>query len=232
MGEAAAAGLAQLAARRLAREPVHRILGRRAFWTLDLAITPAVLDPRPDTETLVEAALALAGPRRPARILDLGTGSGALLCALLVEWPEAIGIGVDRSIEACRVARRNAEVCGLGARALIVAGDWGAGLAGPFDVVVSNPPYIPSDAIRGLDPEVRDHDPALALDGGADGLDAYRAIVPLAARLLGPGGLLAVEVGWTQAADVAELLVRAGLDDVGRRRDLGGRERVVSGRAA
>lgn len=217
-------------ARRLAREPVHRILGRRAFWTLDLAISPAVLDPRPDSETLVEAALALA-PRPCARVLDLGTGSGALLCALLTEWPEASGLGVDRSVEACRVARRNVEACGCGARALVVAGDWGAALAGPFDVVVSNPPYIRSDDIAGLDPEVRDHDPALALDGGADGLAAYRAIAPLAARLLAPGGLLAVEVGWTQGEDVAGLLAQAGFGEVGRRRDLGGHDRVVTGRS-
>lgn len=230
LSERAAADLTRLAARRLAREPVHRILGRRAFWTFDLTVTPAVLDPRPDTETLVETALALAAPRHPARVLDLGTGSGALLCALLGEWPDAVGIGVDRSVEACRVARCNVEACGFGARALIVAGDWGAGLAGPFDVVVSNPPYVASDAIPGLDPEVRDHDPALALDGGPDGLDAYRVIAPLAARLLVPGGLLALEVGWTQAAEVAALLTRAGFADVARRRDLGGHERVVSGR--
>lgn len=230
LGEAAAAGLARLAARRLDREPVHRILGRRAFWTFDLTVTPAVLDPRPDTETLVEAALDLAAPG-PVRILDLGTGSGAVLCALLREWPRAIGIGVDRSVEACRVARSNVEACGLGARALVVAGDWGSGLAGPFDVIVSNPPYIRSDAIPGLDPEVRDYDPALALDGGPDGLAAYRAIAPVAARLLGLGGLLALEVGWTQAADVADLLVQVGFEDVRRRRDLGGHERVVSGRS-
>lgn len=225
----AAERLARFAARRLAREPVHRILGQRAFWTLDLAISPAVLDPRPDTETLVEAALALA-PRPPARVLDLGTGSGALLCALLAEWPDAIGVGVDRSVEACRVARHNVEACGLGARALVMVGEWAEGLAGPFDVVVSNPPYIRSGAIALLDPEVRDHDPHLALDGGADGLCAYRAIIPLAAQLLSPGGLLAVEIGWTQGADVTGFLTQAGFHDVGRRRDLGGRERVVAGR--
>lgn len=232
LGEAAAAALARLAARRLAREPVHRILGRRAFWTLDLTVTPAVLDPRPDTETLVEAALDLAAALRPRRILDLGTGSGAVLCALLTEWPDAVGIGVDRSVDACRVALGNAAACGLGGRALIAAGDWGAGLAGSFDVIVSNPPYIRSDAILGLAPEVRDHDPVLALDGGPDGLAAYRAIAPVAACLLAPGGLLAVEVGWTQAADVAALLMQVGFADVGRRRDLGGHERVVSGRRA
>lgn len=227
--EDAAERLAHFVARRLAREPVHRILGRRAFWTLDLAISPAVLDPRPDSETLIEAVLALA-PRPGARVLDLGIGSGALLCALLTEWPDAVGVGVDRSVEACRVARRNVEACGLGARTLVVAGDWGAALAGPFDVVVSNPPYIRSDAILGLDPEVRDHDPRLALDGGADGLEAYRAIVPLAARLLAPGGLLAVEVGWSQGEDVARLLAQAGFAEVARRRDLGGHHRVVTGR--
>lgn len=229
LSDRAAERLAQFAARRLAREPVHRILGQRAFWTLDLTISPAVLDPRPDTETLVEAALALA-PRPPARVLDLGTGSGALLCALLAEWPDAIGVGVDRSVEACRVARHNVEACGFSSRALVIAGDWGEGLAGPFDVVVSNPPYIESAAIPSLDPEVRDHDPRIALDGGVDGLSAYQVIVPLAARLLSPDGLLAVEVGWSQGADVAALLARAGFRDVGGRRDLGGHDRVVTGR--
>ncbi len=232
LGDAGAARLTATLARRLAREPVFRILGRRAFWTLDLLVTPDVLDPRPDTETVVTAALDAfrARAREPLRVLDLGTGTGAILLALLGEWPRATGIGLDRSAPACAVARRNADLHGLGARAAVVEGDFAAPPDGPFDLVASNPPYVESAAIATLDPEVRDHDPRAALDGGPDGLGAYRAIAPTLPRLLGPGGVAVFEVGAGQAAAVATLLRRAGLADVAARRDLGGHERVILGR--
>ena len=230
LGEAASE-LQIYAARRLAREPVFRILGRREFWGLDLAIGPAVLDPRPDTETVVLAALAAIGASRASRrILDLGTGSGALLCALLSELPDALGLGIDHSPEACAVALINLDRCGLATRGAVREGDWGAGLAERFDLVVSNPPYIERSLIPDLDPEVRDHDPLLALDGGRDGFDAYRAIVPSLPGLLAPGGVAVLEVGAGQAASVAAMVRAAGLADVASRRDLGGHERAVIGR--
>lgn len=178
--------------RRLAGEPVSRILGRREFWGLDFAVTPAVLDPRADSETLVAAALDLLRGVEAPRILDLGTGSGCLLLALLAERPDALGVGVDISAAALDVARANAVALGLAARAGFVAADWTAGVDGVFDLVVSNPPYIVSAGIAALDAGVRDHDPRLALDGGADGLDAYRALARalppvLAARACGCG---------------------------------------------
>ena len=181
--------IAALLARRLACEPVSRILGRKEFWGLDLEVTPAVLVPRPETETVVEAALApIADRRRALNLLDLGIGSGALLFALLSELPNAVGVGTDRELGALKVARSNAENLGLASRVHFVACDFGAALGGGFDLVVSNPPYIATKDIASLDADVRDHDPRLALDGGADGLDAYRAIGRDAARLLAPGG--------------------------------------------
>ncbi len=231
LGPDAAETLSRTLARRLVREPVFRILGRRAFWTLDLHVTPAVLDPRPDTETVVAAALEALAPRRtdPLRVLDLGTGSGAILLALLSDLPHATGLGLDRSPEACAVARRNAEACGLSERAAIVGGDFATPPEGPFDLVVSNPPYIESSAIAGLAPEVRDHDPHAALDGGPDGLAAYRVIVPTLPGLLGPGGIAVLEVGAGQAGAIAVLLRDAGLIGVETRPDLGGHERAVLG---
>ena len=228
--DAGAAVRAQaFAARRLAREPVSRILGRRGFWTISLALSPDVLDPRPDSETLIEAALEHVAARRDEalRVLDLGTGSGALLCALLDALPHAQGVGLDLSPQACAVARGNLERLGLAPRAAIVEGAWSAAPAGPFDLVVANPPYIESAAIAALEPEVRAHDPRLALDGGVDGLDAYRAIAPLLPRRLAHGGLAALEVGAGQAQDVAALLEGAGLASRAPRRDLGGVERAV-----
>lgn len=191
-----------------------------------------MLDPRPDTETVVVTALAgLAGRRaEPLRLLDLGTGSGAILCALLVEWPAATGLGVDRSWEACRIARANAAACGVGSRALLVCADWTAAARGPFDAIVSNPPYIETGALAGLDPEVRDHDPRLALDGGPDGLSAYRALAPALPHLLAPGGLAVLEIGWSQASAVTALLAGQGLSALATHRDGGGRDRVVAGR--
>ena len=227
---AAAARFDTYVARRLAREPVSRILGRREFWSLDLEVTSAVLDPRPDTETLVSAALAYLGLRRgdPLRILDLGTGSGAILCATLRDCPMALGWGVDRSPEACRVARDNLARCGFAARGLVLCADWVAALgAARFDLVLSNPPYVETAAIERLDPEVRLHDPHAALDGGSDGLDAYRLLAVQAPALLAPGGALFLEVGAGQAGAVAALLEDAGLHPLGSARDLAGIERVV-----
>lgn len=222
-----------LAQRRERGEPLSRIMGRREFWSLELTVSPDVLDPRPETETLVEAALARMAERRAEalRVLDLGVGSGALLCALLTELPAAQGVGVDRSPAAAGVARANLEALGLAQRAQIRVGDWATGLDGPFDLIVSNPPYIRSGDIAALAPEVRDHDPHLALDGGADGLEAYRGLAPQIARLLAPKGWFLLEVGAGQAEDVAAIAVQAGLVDVETFADLSGIPRVVAGRA-
>jgi len=229
LAPAEAARLAALADRRLAREPVARIRGRKEFWGLDLAVTPDVLVPRPDTETVVEAALALLPDRaRPLRIADLGTGSGALLLALLHERPAARGAGTDLSTAALTVARDNAAALGLAGRAGFVACHHGAALAGNFDLVVANPPYIPTADLAGLAPEVRDHDPALALDGGPDGLDAYRAIAADAGRLLRPGGALVVELGIGQADAVTALLAKQGLTVAAPRPDLAGIPRALA----
>jgi len=230
LGEAAAP-LAAAAARRIAGEPLSRILGRREFWSLEFAISPDVLDPRPDTETIVEAALAVFASRRaePLRVLDLGVGSGALLCALLSELSAARGLGVDLSEGAAAAARANVEALGFSDRAEVRVGDWAAGLAGPFDLVVANPPYVRSGDIAFLERETRVHDPRLALDGGADGLDAYRALAPEIARLLAPTGRFFLEVGAGQAQAVTRLAAAAGLVDLATHRDLAGIERVVSG---
>jgi len=209
------ARLAALAERRLKGEPVARIRGSKEFWSLELAVTPDVLVPRPETETVVEAALAAAETRTGSgalRIADLGTGSGALLIALLYELPNATGIGTDRSLAALGVARANATRHGLPTRAQFAACDYGAALAGGFDLVVSNPPYIASGDIEALAREVRDHDPRLALDGGPDGLDAYRALAADARRLLRPGGTMISELGQGQAEAVSQIMRAGGLD--------------------
>lgn len=213
--------------RRAAREPVSRILGHREFWSLDFALGPATLDPRPDSETLVEAALAAVPAGRPLRVLDLGTGTGCLLLAVLHDRPSAFGIGVDRSEPAARTARDNARALGLADRAAFTVGDWATALAGRFDLVLSNPPYIPESDIAALEPEVREHDPRLALSGGADGLDAYRALAAALPDLLAPGGTAVVELGIGQAADVAALFRAAGLDIAGTPHDLAGIPRCV-----
>lgn len=214
--------------RRAAREPVSRILGRRGFWTLDLQVTPDTLDPRPDTETVVEAVLAALPDRQaPLRVLDLGTGTGCLLLALLSELPNAIGVGVDRAAGAAMTARANAVASGLARRAHVVVGDWVGPLAGPFNVVVANPPYIERNQVSRLMPEVARFDPVLALDGGPDGLDAYRAILKDLPRVLAPGAIVAFEIGAGQGDSVATLMRLAHLEVRMRRSDLAGIERCI-----
>jgi release factor glutamine methyltransferase len=219
--------LAAAAERRLRREPVSRIVGRREFWSLPFLITPATLDPRPDSETVVEAVLdTLPDRRAPLTLLDFGTGSGCLLLALLSELPQASGIGVDISPAALAVAADNARALGLTQRARFVAGDWGKEIDGRFDVIVANPPYIPDQAIGGLEAEVL-FDPPLALAGGADGLACYRALAPAVVRLLGKEGLAALEFGEGQGDAVRSILSHYGLKVRGMRRDLAGLDRVV-----
>jgi release factor glutamine methyltransferase len=223
-------------ARRAAREPVSRILGRREFWSLDLRLDPSTLDPRPDTETVVQAALAElkaapGGADRPLRILDLGTGTGCILLALLSELPRATGLGIDVQPAAVDAARANAGRLGLGDRAEFRAGDWAEGIGGRFDLVVSNPPYIPDGDVPGLEPEVRVHDPLAALAGGPDGLDAYRAIAPRLPGLLAPGGAFALELGQGQAEAVSRILRGYGLEELRVSPDLNGVERCLHGRA-
>jgi len=219
-------------ARRLAGEPVDRILGSREFWSLDFKLGPATLSPRPDTETLVEACLAVLPDKGGRyRLLDLGTGTGAILIALLSERPRATGLGIDLSPDAVAIARNNAVHNKVGDRARFQTGDWFSDLDGPFDLIVSNPPYIPAADIAGLDPEVREHDPLLALVGGADGLDAYRAITAAAAAFLASSGILAFELGIGQEEDVTALMRMAGFTMLGRaRNDLGGVARALVGR--
>lgn len=228
----AADQLAALAWRRLARVPLSQVLGNQPFWTLDLAVTPDVLTPRADTESLVEAVLTEVADR-PVRLVDLGTGSGAILLALLSERKHWVGLGVDLSAAALAVANANAQRCGLTDRAVFAQGRWGGGLAdGSVDILVSNPPYIVSDVLAGLEPEVRDHEPAMALDGGADGLDAYREIIADLPRLLVPDGLFALEIGHDQGTAVSALARDAGLAGVRVLPDLAGNDRVVLGRRA
>jgi release factor glutamine methyltransferase len=221
------------ARRRLAGEPVARILGHKEFWGLALQLSPATLVPRPDTETVVELARRVMGrsPGRdpPLRILDIGTGSGAILLALLSELSDAFGLGTDISVAALRTASSNAAKLGFGQRAAFVACDYATALSGPFDLIVSNPPYIRSADIEGLAREVRNFDPLAALDGGADGLDAYRRIAPEAARLLAPGGAVVMEVGQGQSGDVRGLMAAVGLRLWGQpQTDLAAIERAVA----
>ncbi len=222
---------AKLIAARANRQPVSRLLGRREFWSLDLQIGPDVLDPRPDSETIVAAALEQLGQKDGAyRIADLGTGSGCLLLALLRERPRTWGLGLDISAAAARQARDNAHALGLSDRARFLVGDWSRALAGGFDLIVVNPPYIASAEIAGLAPEVRCHDPGLALDGGRDGLAAYRALLPDLPRLLQGNGKAALECGRGQADLLSQIIEASGLRVDCRHRDLAGLERcfVVS----
>ncbi|HEY0909428.1 MAG TPA: peptide chain release factor N(5)-glutamine methyltransferase, partial [Bradyrhizobium sp.] len=207
--------LEQFAARRLVGEPVARILGHKEFWGLSLQLTSATLVPRPDTEAVVELALELlranGAADHPLRVADLGTGSGAILLALLSELPQAHGFGTDISAAALQTARGNAVRTGLADRASFIECDYASGLSGQFDLIVSNPPYIRSVDIGGLATDVRDYDPRAALDGGADGLDAYRALIPQAACLLAPGAVVVVEAGQGQSGDIEALMTAAGL---------------------
>jgi release factor glutamine methyltransferase len=223
----------EVAERRATGEPLSRIVGKREFWGLSFAITPHVLDPRPETETIVEAALSIFSDRREDQlhILDLGVGSGALLCALLTEFGAARGIGVDISADAADVAQGNLDACGLSLRAEIRVGDWTSGLDGRFDLIVSNPPYIPTADLAGLPREVRDFDPWLALDGGIDGLAAYRRILTESRRILAPRGWLLAELGVGQAAKVTAIANRCGFTDCVTHQDLAGADRVVAARA-
>lgn len=231
---AEASRLAQHAQRRIAGEPVARILGTREFWGLPFRLSEATLVPRPDTETVVELALEILReqqPSHPPRIADIGTGSGAILLALLHEIPDAFGVGTDLSQNALRTARANAIALGLDDRAGFVACSYASALRGPFDLIVSNPPYIPSAEIAKLSTEVREHDPHLALDGGNDGYDAYRALIPQASDRLAPGGALIVEAGQGQARNIETLMRGAALSvDRSPKADLAGIPRAVSAR--
>jgi release factor glutamine methyltransferase len=230
LDQASAALLRDYASRRLAGEPISRILGRSGFYGLNLHVAPEVLDPRADTETLVNAALALLDARTVAqpRILDLGIGSGAILCALLDARPDALGFGVDISSAACALTRRNLAHCGLSERSVVVRGDWTDALSGRFDLIVSNPPYISHSEIAALEREVIAFDPILALDGGVDGLDPYRRIASDLLRLLRPGGAACFEIGWRQGKDVTEILRASGFGEARIFKDNGHRDRVVT----
>jgi release factor glutamine methyltransferase len=216
--------------RRTQREPVSHILGRKGFWKIMLSVNPHVLTPRPDTEVIVDMALKSFPEQMAFQVLDLGVGSGAILLSILAERPAAKGLGIDVSEEALAVARENAANLGLANQVALLRGDWTSGLGdATFDLVVSNPPYIASDVIQELEPEVRDHEPRLALDGGADGLDAYRILAPEILRVLKPGGMFAVEIGYDQKAAVEALFKAAGASGVRTELDLANRDRVVTG---
>ena len=215
--------------RRLKREPVSRILGKKGFWKIMLNVTPDVLSPRPDTEVILDVVTRAFPPHKAFDMIDLGTGSGAILLATLSERFGARGVGTDISSEAIAVARENAANLDLNNRCTFIRTDWATGFAdNSFDLVVSNPPYIPTGDIPGLDPEVREHDPHLALDGGPDGLQPYRDLAPEIARILRPEGIFAVEIGHDQGAAVKALFIEAGFNDVKVIKDLGDRDRVVT----
>lgn len=228
LGEAARARYAQLVERRAGRQPLAQITGRREFWSLAFKVTPDTLVPRPESETLVEAALALVPDRKaPLRLLDLGTGTGCLLLALLSDLPKAEGVGVDLSEPAARVARENAVALGLAGRAWFLVGNWAAALDARFDLVVANPPYVPAGEIDRLDPEVAGFEPRLALAGGPDGMAGYRALAPRLPALLALGGRALLEIGQGQGGPVANIMAAAGLSVSDRRADLAGIERCL-----
>lgn len=227
----AVARFEMLLQRRLAHEPVSKILGIREFWSLDFRTSRDVLDPRPDSETLVAAVLAALPDRAaPLRLVDFGTGSGCLLLSLLHELPNAAGLGVDLSPAALAIARENAQRLGLADRAAFREASWGEGLEQVFDILISNPPYIDSAVVPTLEPEVAQYDPHLALDGGADGLEAYRRLCPDLARLAAPGAFVALEIGLGQDVAVSGLLAGQGFKEIAVLPDLSGIGRVVSGR--
>ena len=214
--------------RRVRREPMSHVLGKREFWSLNFRVTPDTLDPRPDSETLVEAVLERAVEReRPYRVLDLGTGTGCLLLAILSELPNATGIGVDIVPATLDVARENSAALDLDKRSEFRLTEWDAGLDGKFDIVVSNPPYIPTGELDGLEPEVARFEPRLALDGGIDGLSEYRALAPVIARRLRGQGTAIIELGAGQSGPVTEIMTGAGFHVCGQRHDLGGEIRCL-----
>lgn len=227
--EAAAARLNDALARRLKGEPLWRVLGAREFWGLSFRLSRGTLEPRPDSETLIDAALGHLAARRhdELRLLDLGTGTGCLLIATLREFPRASGLGIDLSPDAVATATGNAARNGVSARAAFHEGDWTAGINERFDLILSNPPYIGSAEIAHLDKNVREHDPLLALDGGPDGLDAYRALAAGLPGHLKPGGLAILEIGAGQEEAVVALMRQAGLRHLDSRRDLGGHIRAL-----
>jgi release factor glutamine methyltransferase len=227
----AAASFEAMLQRRLRREPVSKIIGRREFWSLEFRTSSDVLDPRADSETLVAGVLA-AIPDRAAslRLVDFGTGSGCLLLSLLHELPNATGVAIDVSPPALAIARDNADRLGMSSRCIFRLGSWGRGIEGTFDILISNPPYIESGVVPGLEPEVADYDPLLALDGGADGLDAYRALLPDMARLAVKDAFAALEVGMRQDVAVSRLLADSGFGEIAVLPDLSGIGRVVTGR--
>lgn len=215
---------APLLVRRVAHEPIAYIIGTRAFWTIELAVGPGVLVPRADSETLIEAAVDHFAGHAPTRVLDLGTGPGTLLLAALAEWPAAHGLGIDQSDAALGYARRNAVALGMADRVVFKPGDWAEGVSETFDLILANPPYIGTTEC--LPPEVAEHEPGTALFAGADGLDAYRVLIPQLAPLLAAGGVAIVEIGATQAEPVTALLAAEGFAVV-LRQDLGGNPRAL-----
>lgn len=219
--------LARMIERRISGEPLSRILGHREFWGLRFELSSDTLDPRPDTEILVETALKRFAGKAPERILDIGTGTGCILISLLHEWPGTTGVATDLSAGALDTARWNAEIHGVADRANFIRTSWAAGVEGPFDLILSNPPYIRSDVIPNLAVNVKNHDPILALDGGVDGLEAYRNILTETKRLLSPGGIALFEIGFDQAEDVTRLVADAGATPGPVIPDWGGNPRVV-----
>jgi release factor glutamine methyltransferase len=211
--------------RRMKRQPVSQIIGTREFWGRNFRVTPDVLDPRPDTETLIE--MTLAGGKA-SRILDLGTGSGCILLTLLAEWPEATGQGVDQSEKALQIAKMNAQDHGLVDRADFTKSDWFSKVTGQYDLIVSNPPYITEKAMQTVAPEVRDWEPRMALTPEGDGLDTYRIIAEQAKPFLTPNGRVFLEIGYDQAEAVLDIFAQSGLKDGICHQDLAGKDRVVS----
>lgn len=211
--------------RRAQRQPVAQIIGRREFWGRNFSVTPDVLDPRPDTEALIEIALA---DGKASNILDMGTGSGCILLTLLAEWPDAVGQGIDQSEKALNVAFENANDLGLADRAEFIQSDWFSNITGLFDLIVSNPPYITEDAMKTVAPEVRDWEPRMALTPEGDGLDAYRTIAKHAQQYLTPDGRLFLEIGWDQAHAVLEIFTNEGFVEGVCHKDLAGKDRVIA----
>lgn len=230
VADAIVLAMRSLVTQRMGGKPLAKIIGRKEFWGRDFHVSEAVLDPRPDSETLIEAALAKLSPNCEQRLLDLGTGSGCLVLTLLAERPMARAVGIDKSRPALSMARRNAYRLGVRDRAALRHGDWFEGLTddGGFDMIISNPPYIETAELAGLAAEVL-HDPLTALDGGPDGLAPYRIITPQALRFLKPGGFLVFEIGATQGAQVSAMLGDAGFMAVETKTDLAGRDRVIIG---